>query len=591
MLFYLAILGFMRTIVLNNSGTKLKEAGQSAGSFVGEVAKDAKGNVSDVAGRVGSVVKSRCFFLRRGVSETKEKVVVGKTKVEEVAKKTAQKSKTLLTDIERWQKGVASTDVFGVPLEVTVQRQDSTKPVPFLLIKCADFLVLSGLNSPDLFKSEGNKKAIQQLVSLYNQDLNAPLPEGVNPIDVAALVKCYLASLPQPLITLDLHNEIRGVRSSIPLMRNILKKLPTVNYMTLELVTALLLRVSQKSLLNKMDAGSLAMEMAPIIMWQKGQRPETYRQFWNQPSKPQSNTNVDPVQNYNEWDMLADEDEDMDASSAIPLDDGTPIDFSAIEVLQCLIEHHNAIFTDANETVWSGSGQRNPLDSHDYMYDESGHARKLNGSPTEEFQFFKGLKQGDPLSPFIFILVMESLHISFKRVVDAGMFNGIVLNSVMQFSHSVAMWDDAGLSINLSKSKLLGVVVSEDRVVQAVNKIGCGVLKAPFAYLGSKVGGNMSRIKFWDEIVDKMKCLAIDGILFLGDLWHGDIILKQRYPRFYALEVSEEDCRWWLSNCHRRSWGTGFRRLLLGTRSGTDQLTDLTTYVEGVVLGLHYRQS
>ncbi|GJT18905.1 putative RNA-directed DNA polymerase [Tanacetum coccineum] len=48
---------------------------------------------------------------------------------------------------------------------------------------------------------------------------------------------------------------------------------------------------------------------------------------------------------------------------------------------------------------------------------------------------FKGLKQGDPLSPFIFILVMESLHISFKRVVDAGMFNGIVLNSVMHLSH------------------------------------------------------------------------------------------------------------------------------------------------------------
>ncbi|MFS7936886.1 hypothetical protein Hanom_Chr05g00421051 [Helianthus anomalus] len=102
-----------------------------------------------------------------------------------------------------------------------------------------------------------------------------------------------------------------------------------------------------------MDAGSLAMEMAPIIMWQKGQTPETYKQYWNQPTTTQSNTNAaDPVQNYSEWDMLADESEDMDVSSAIPLDDGVTIDLSAIEVLRCLIEHHNAIFTDANETVW-----------------------------------------------------------------------------------------------------------------------------------------------------------------------------------------------------------------------------------------------
>lgn len=89
-------------------GTKLREARQSAGAFVGEVAKDAKVNVTDVAERVGSLFKSRWAILqqpatrhavqehlitaaattgtlvRKGITETKEKVSVGKIKVEEV---------------------------------------------------------------------------------------------------------------------------------------------------------------------------------------------------------------------------------------------------------------------------------------------------------------------------------------------------------------------------------------------------------------------------------------------------------------------------------------------------------------------------
>ncbi|XP_068477084.1 uncharacterized Rho GTPase-activating protein At5g61530 isoform X2 [Phaseolus vulgaris] len=305
-----------------------------------------------VQDRLISAAATTGTLLRRGFSGTKDKVVVGKSKVEEVAKITAQKSKTILTDIERWQKGVASTDVFGVPIEVTVQRQDYCKPIPQILVNCADYLIVSGLNSPYLFKSEGNKRVIQQLVSLYNQDSTASVPEGTNPVDVAALVKYYLASLPEPLTTLELYNEIRGARSSIYSTRNILKRLSSVNYMTLEFITALLLRVSQKSLLNKMDARTLAIEMAPVIMWQKESRPEFYRQYWNQMSKSPSEKSVDTPLDNTAWDMLADDGEAIDASSPIPLDDGTPVDFGAIEVIQLLVEHHNAIFTDANETVW-----------------------------------------------------------------------------------------------------------------------------------------------------------------------------------------------------------------------------------------------
>ena len=359
----------------SSSGTKLREARQSAGSFVEEVAKDAKVNVADVAERVGSLFKSRWAILqqpatrhavqehlitaaattgtlvRKGITETKEKVSVGKIKVEEAAKKTAQKSKTLLTDIERWQKGVASSDVFGVAIEVTVQRQESSRPIPFILMKCADYLILTGLSSPNLFKTEGDKKLIQQLVSAYNQNPSASIPEGVNPVDVAALMKYYLASLPTPLTTFELYNEIKDARSSITRMRKSLQKLSSVNYNTLEFITALLLRVSQKAQLNKMDSHSLAMEMAPVIMWREEKRPESYREYWRRPSRsPKKSIDFETA---SPWDLLSDEGEGVaDASSSISLEDIIQVDFGAVDVVQCLIEHHNAIFTDAGETVW-----------------------------------------------------------------------------------------------------------------------------------------------------------------------------------------------------------------------------------------------
>ncbi|CDY68245.1 BnaAnng26590D [Brassica napus] len=348
----------------SSSGTKLREARQSAGM-----------NVADVAERVGSLFKSRWAILqqpatrhavqehlitaaattgtlvRKGITETKEKVSVGKIKVEEAAKKTAQKSKTLLTDIERWQKGVASSDVFGVAIEVTVQRQESSRPIPFILMKCADYLILTGLNTPNLFKTEGDKKLIQQLVSAYNQDPSASIPEGVNPVDVAALIKYYLASLPTPLTTFELYNEIKDARSSVTRMRKSLQKLSSVNYNTLEFITALLLRVSQKAQLNKMDSHSLAMEMAPVIMWREEKRPESYREYWRRPSRsPKKSIDFETA---SPWDLLSDEGEGVvDASSSISLDDIVQVDFGAVDVVQCLIEHHNAIFTDAGETVW-----------------------------------------------------------------------------------------------------------------------------------------------------------------------------------------------------------------------------------------------
>jgi hypothetical protein len=48
----------------------------------------------------------------------------------------------------------------------------------------------------------------------------------------------------------------------------------------------------------------------------------------------------------------------------------------------------------------------------------------VNGSPTEEIIIKCGLKQGDPLAPFLFLLVAEGLGGLMRRAVEINRFKG-----------------------------------------------------------------------------------------------------------------------------------------------------------------------
>nr|GEX08974.1 RNA-directed DNA polymerase, eukaryota [Tanacetum cinerariifolium] len=152
----------------------------------------------------------------------------------------------------------------------------------------------------------------------------------------------------------------------------------------------------------------------------------------------------------------------------------------------------------------------------------------VNGIPTPEFQFHRGLKQGDPLSPFLFILIMDSLHLSFKKVINAWLFTSIPLDNSLTISHLfyvddaifIGKWDSSnlkiilkvlkcfhmasGLKININKSKLIGYDVHSDEVETAARHIGCATFIAPFSYLEVQVGGRMEKINSWDDLVSKV---------------------------------------------------------------------------------------
>ncbi|GKB11447.1 putative RNA-directed DNA polymerase, eukaryota, reverse transcriptase zinc-binding domain protein [Tanacetum coccineum] len=151
---------------------------------------------------------------------------------------------------------------------------------------------------------------------------------------------------------------------------------------------------------------------------------------------------------------------------------------------------------------------------------------KIDFDPTIEFNLQRGLRQGDPLSSFLFILVMEGLHVAIEDAINTGIYTGAKLHSLhvshLLFEDDVLLlgeWSSmnisnvvnilncfykvSGLKLNLHKSNLYGVGVDLIEVRNFALVTGCQAKCLPFSYLGLPVGSNMARINSWVPIVDK----------------------------------------------------------------------------------------
>ncbi|KAK1409431.1 hypothetical protein QVD17_35957 [Tagetes erecta] len=151
----------------------------------------------------------------------------------------------------------------------------------------------------------------------------------------------------------------------------------------------------------------------------------------------------------------------------------------------------------------------------------------VNGSPTYEFKCHKGVRQGDPLSPFLFIIGMEVLAGMLKKLCDVSLFKGFQApNDGPLISHLlyaddaiiIGEWNDSnflnikrllrvfhiisGLKINYTKSVLYGVNVTQSELVSAASIVNCATGSLPFSYLGLPVGANMNRINNWTPVID-----------------------------------------------------------------------------------------
>ncbi|XP_071712558.1 uncharacterized protein [Rutidosis leptorrhynchoides] len=209
----------------------------------------------------------------------------------------------------------------------------------------------------------------------------------------------------------------------------------------------------------------------------------------------------------------------------------------------------------------------------------------VNGSPTCEFNLGRGVRQGDPLSPFLFILAAEGLNALTKSAVSRKLFDGLLIGkdsvvlSHLQYADDTIFfgneskiawvkWEDiilpydlGGLNLGSLRNKNLSLICKWWwRFKTETSTLWAKIISSIYGPSGGLgPGGVTSNVgsSCWTSIIKTSFFLYELGlnfslsftknigdgssVSFWNDIWIGDVCLKDKFSRLWRID-NNQDC-------------------------------------------------